>query len=374
MLTQASDYRYCTPIAAGIKGSVLPMVDGTGAACVNRYEDIAFLVEAARERRDWNRGRFYGTPDYANVASQFERPEGVVARGGGSNFANSALNQLVSFFKAEPSFMSPGYHSGTFLPHDWRAGIYPVYAISDHAQSLDLAINAFFSGVSPIPRQCSAVSGVPLPLECGTLRAIHADAASMKRVMFQTNGQPISNASFDDAQFHGNSATHIVVLREPDSGSVSTAAYSRYYHSTISGDTGYYDNPASWTFFIRKPFYKNPITGNPYYQSLTAHINFVCEYSYDLGNNTGVSVFDQTMLVPGMSVAVAAFDTDHFAAKFTIDFTTSLLRGYLGMFIQELQRNPPYNGTLTMAQVAVGGDIFLDTGVIELPSTVPDSA
>lgn len=370
MLTQASDYRYCTPIAAGIKGSVLPMVDGTGAACVNRYEDIAFLVEAARERRDWNYGRPYGNPAYANVASRFERPEGVVARGGGSNFAKSALNQLVSFFKTEDSFMSPDYMSGTFLPHDWRAGTRPVYAISDQAGHLDAAINAFFSGVQPIPRQCSAISSVPRPLECGTLRAIHADAASMKRVMFRTNGQPISRVPFDDAQFHGNRASHIVVLREPDSGSVSTAAYSRYEYSVIQEEASYYDNPASWTFFIRKPFYKNPITGSPYYQSLTAHINFVCEYSYDLENNTGVSVIDQTMLVPGASVPVEAFDTDHFGAKFTIDFTTSLLRGYLGMFILELQRNPPYNGTLTAAQVEVG-DIFLDTGVIELPSTVP---
>lgn len=371
MLTQASDYRYCTPIAAGIRGSVLPMVDGTAAARVNRYEDVAFLVEAVRERYDWDIGRPRGVlPHPSDAVGDFESC-GVVARRNTPlvDLVNAVGNDLHTVDESVPvggafSLAAADWDSGLSgssfpiisLPDDPSSSVYP-----EHESAYYLFQNAAIS------RDTTPSVLPPRIVEGDTFRTMHDDIAKMKRFVFGETLTPLHNGSFDDTTFKARDEKWMVALQTDDRSDLYTPRLQWFASS------GSYTNdfPGTLTFYIRKPFVVNALAQTRYYQSGTAypafHLSFTTKDSQDNWYFTETSAIFRIV-----NVSVDPVSSANFEGSFTIDMTSSRMQGYIGLIMQKLQQSPLVLGSVQSIGITFNA-IFFDPGNIALQSTVPSS-
>ena len=378
MLTQATDYRYCTPIAAGIKGSVLPMVNGTAAARVNRYEDVAFLVEAVRERYDWNYGRPGGRKQYVydsdgtpSVIPDFERC-GIVARRHSplDNLVDAISNRLPTINQYAPTFGSSAYSIAAANWDNGQTGSpFPVISIPDPGEFLPAqsSFDLLFANAA-IARDSASIATVPRIVEGDTLRAMYSDIAKMKRFVFHEELNPLHNVPFDDATFNERPESWMVALQTDNRSTLYTPRLTWFESSGT-----YYNNlPGTLAFYIRKPFAVNALTQTRYYSMGTAYPEFLLTYTVEDSQGTW-HVFQTSAIFRIVNVSVAPVSTANFEGSFTIEMSSGRMEGYIGLIMQKLRQSSLVQGSLQSVGITFSSICF-DTGSIALPSTVPDSA
>ena len=198
MITRAQDYLYIKPkpIAAGIHGKILPNVAGTAESCVNRYEDIAYLVEMARERRHWELGDLIWTGTAtdladaaANIVPHYD-PTGVVSD-------RRTIEELCEVAHR----IENGYFIDlrSWLIHaNWsdRDVRYPLVVKMDDGY----ALGAWRRQIPSVPITCPGPSDdVPYISESTTLAKLFSDFASMKRWLFFV-GDVVAASTFASGQ------------------------------------------------------------------------------------------------------------------------------------------------------------------------------
>lgn len=383
MLTQAADYRYCTPIAAGIKGSVLPMVDGTAAARVNRYEDVAFLVEAVRERYDWDYGRpggrklyVYDSDGTPSVIPDFERC-GIVARRHSplDNLVDTISNGLPTINQYAPTFAASAY---SIAAANWDNGptgsSFPVISIPDPGEFLPAqsSFDLLFANAA-IARDSASIATVPRIVEGDTLRAMYSDIAKMRRFVFHEEPNPLHNVPFDDTTFNARFESWMVALQTDERSSLTTPRLGWQAPTESYPDGRFFNSyPGSLTFYIRKPFVVNALTQAQYYSTGTAYPIF--QLTYTTKDDQDNFYFWQTSAIFRIvNASVSPVSAVNFEGSFTIDMPASRMEGYIGLIMQKLQQSSLVPGRVQTIGITFDGICF-DTGNIALPSTVPDSA
>ena len=377
MLTQASDYRYCTPIAAGIKGSVLPMVDGTAAARVNRYEDVAFLVEAVRERYDWDYGRSGGRKMYVyndgtpSVIPDFESCS-VVAR------RNMHLVDMVGEIgNGLPTIdewprITFGADVYSIAAANWDNGItVPVISIPDDPTTglpTQTSFGLLFANAA-IARDSALIATVPRIVEGDTLRAMYSDIAKMRRFVFHEELNPLHNVPFDDATFNERPESWMVALQTDERSSLTTPRLGWQAPTESYPDGRFFNSyPGSLTFYIRKPFVVNALTQAQYYSTGTAYPIF--QLTYTTKDDQDNFYFWQTSAIFRIvNASVSPVSAVNFEGSFTIDMPVSRMEGYIGLIMQKLQQSSLVLGKVQTIGITFN-EICFDPGNIALPSTV----
>lgn len=366
MLTQATDYRYCTPIAAGIKGSILPMVDGTAAARVNRYEDVAFLVEAVRERCDWDFGRSGGTtqwldwmvPDYDGscVAVRDDLADLV------KHLSNGNWRPLgtIEVTGDDHSMASENWDNGL------SGSSFPVISIPDDPSTGRPAQSSFqllFANAA-IARDSASIAAVPRIAEGDTLRALYSDIAKMKRFVFHDALNPLHNVQFNDTTFKARSESWMVALQTDNRSDFYTPRLAWF----ASSRSYYNDYPGTLTFYMRKPFVVNALTQTRYYSTGTVYPVFHLTYTTE-DSQGNWHFFETSAIFRIVNVSVDPVSSANFEGSFTIDMSSSRMQGYIGLIMQKLQQSPLVTGSIQSIGITFNGICF-DPGNIALPSTV----
>lgn len=371
MLTQASDYRYCTPIAAGIKGSVLPMVDGTAAARVNRYEDVAFLVEAVRERYHWDGGKGYADN---HACSGFET-DGVAALRGSRGLGDSGhFGDLVWWFAAglETFWQEKVWNWRSLVAKDWDSGMtgssFPVVSIPDDPSTgrpTRSSVDILFANAAIARSSASFYPDVPRIVEGDSIRAMYSDVAKMERFVFNDALNPLHNVQFDDTTFNAQRGSWMVALQTDNRSDLYTPRLAWF----ASSGSYYNDYPGTLTFYIRKPFVVNALTQTRYYSTGTAYPVFSLSYTVEDSQGTWHS-FQTSAIFRIVNVSVAPVSTANFEGSFTIEMSSGRMEGYIGRIMQKLQQSPLVTGSIQSIGITFD-HICFDTGSIALPSTVP---
>ena len=368
MLTQASDYRYCTPIAAGIKGSVLPMVDGTAAARVNRYEDVAFLVEAVRERYDWDVGRSGGTtqwldwmvPNYDGscVAVRDDLADLVKHLSNGNWRPLGTIDEIsVGWFSLASDTWDNGLSGSSF----------PVISIPDDPSTgrpSQASYDLLFANAA-IARDSASIAAVPRIVEGDTFRALYSDIAKMKRFVFHENLYPLHNVQFDDTTFNARSEDWMVALQTDNRSDLYTPRLGWF----ASSGSYYNDYPGTLTFYIRKPFVVNALTQTRYYSTGTVYPLFGLTYITE-DSQGNWDFWTTSAIFRIVNVSVDPVSSANFGGSFTIDMSSSRMQGYIGLIMQRLQQSPLVTGSIQSIGITLEW-IYFDPGVITLQSTVP---
>lgn len=369
MLTQATDYRYCTPIAAGIKGSVLPMVDGTAAARVNRYEDVAFLVEAVRERCDWDFGRSGGTTQWLDWMVPDYDGSCVAVR---DDFADLVKHLSNGNWRPLGTIEDTG-DDYSMASENWDNGLsgssFPVISIPDPGEFLPAqsSFDLLFANAA-IARDSASIATVPRIVEGDTLRAMYSDIAKMKRFVFHEELNPLHNVPFDDATFNERPESWMVALQTDNRSTLYTPRLTWFESSGT-----YYNNlPGTLAFYIRKPFAVNALTQTRYYSTGTAYPVFSLSYTVEDSQGTWHS-FLTSAIFRIVNVSVAPVSTANFEGSFTIEMSSGRMEGYIGLIMQKLRQSSLVQGSLQSVGITFSSICF-DTGSIALPSTVPDNA
>lgn len=365
MLTQATDYRYCTPIAAGIKGSVLPMVDGTAAARVNRYEDVAFLVEAVRERCDWDFGRPGGSTQWLDWMVPGYDGSCVAVR---DDFAD-LVKHLSNGWRPLGTAGDTGYDY-SMASENWDNGLsgssFPVISIPDPGEILPAqsSLDLLFANAA-IARDSASIATVPRIAEGDTLRAMYSDIAKMKRFVFNEELNPLHNVPFDDATFNERPESWMVALQTDNRSTLDTPRLTWFE----SSGTYYTNLPGTLTFYIRKPFAVNALTQARYYSMGTAYPVFHLTYTVKDSQGTW-HVFETSAIFRIVNVSVAPVSTANFEGSFTIEMSSGRMEGYIGLIMQKLRQSSLVQGSVQSVGISFS-NICFDTGSIALPSTVP---
>lgn len=372
MLTQASDYRYCTPIAAGIKGSVLPMVDGTAAARVNRYEDVAFLVEAVRERYHWDGGKRYAN----NHACSGLETDGVVALRGSRGLGDSGhFGDLVWWFAI--GLETFGQESPVVLnwrslvAKDWDDGLtgssFPVISIPDDPSTgrpTQSSLQLLLANAAIARSSASFYPDVPRIVEGDSIRAMYSDVAKMERFVFNDVLVPLHNVQFDDTTFNAQDGSWMVALQTDNRSDFYTPRLAWF----ASSGSYYNDYPGTLTFYIRKPFVVNALTQTRYYSTGTVYPVFHLTYTTE-DSQGNWHFFETSAIFRIVNVSVDPVSSANFEGSFTIDMSSSRMQGYIGLIMQKLQQSPLVTGSIQSIGITLL-DICFDPGNIALPSTV----
>lgn len=361
MLNRAVDYRYCTPYANGIKGSILPLVDGTASERVNRHEDIAFLTEAVRERYDWCVGRPGGNAQYSGLVPSYET-SGLVA-------VRQTVSELAKAVREMP-IVSPGIRWTGLLPHDWSySGNYPLFTYSNSGYvepaqpeytwldniSFDFACSAYdtFRGNVVVPRV----------LDNDTLRDIYGDVFSMKRFLWRVDDPDFVNRQFYNVEALYATGRHFATYL---SYSDTPASWWRTVKPWVIHNKDDYEvHPATFKFYIREP-YAHYLGG-----SIEAYAVFSFEVNWETQDNPH-GFTKGYMLIPLGSLSITRQGWLNFYGVVTWNVTESVLKQYLAAVELDIQRRESY--TQLNDSALYFERLYFDTGTADLPTTLPQNA
>lgn len=377
MLNNAADYRYITnsqPIAAGIRGGILPVRDGTAPACIETYEDYCYLVEMAREREHWARGEDIVLPiadDFDQTCLVAEETPlhdlAVAAAGGISDFSQDAYSALIG----KDAVMT----GQTFYGRGSIPGIsesVPYYALGQ------------MQSILGVPRATPSNYALPHIVEAETLRYLYYDLGNMKRYLFRSLSGPHSSALMTPSEFAAYTGPWGRNVFGPvsDSDSSSTWPYYGEIHEKVNGSwqTRVDAEGANLTFYIKAPFWKNP-SGTAYYSTVTpyTHWNITVGW-WDPTEQVFKTGYGYIIDSSAAAVSVLAHSGAHddvfegktrtisFAANgMYMRFVYTLAKTWVVNQIGQFDDNYSWNMDVQLREV------FLDTGVIDHVTNLPSS-
>lgn len=363
MITQASQYRYVVnpqPVASGIRGDILPVLDGGKKASVNSYEDMCYLVEMCRERIHWTSG--YN--DQGNPPVGMFSPKHLVDD-------KRVLDYLGWVRVHDRSF---GDYDSSLVTPDWNGGglAYPVFGTSWR----DL-YETWFGTMAMPPR--SSVFPAPFSEDADTLRRLYYDYGSMKRYVFMSSQDVVKEEDVDTFE---RVPKHLLMVQNGKSinggveyGSATYPAYQTAWDGGAIVDTYTQLQANPMRLYVRSPFLKNPITNTAYYSS--PHIYAAWDVGGDWYDSAGIGHGFGFDFIADMGTASMALSSAH-----------SLYEGYCEVPVGSLPVvRLMYNTALSWAMSNVAGFsgaskrslsvylyyMFLDTGEIDHVSNLPSA-
>lgn len=287
MLTQASDYLYYTPIAAGVHGQPMPVRTGAAKSVV-KYEDIVYLAEMAAERWIWCTADTYPYHDMGEgvFTTPLTNPDSLVLK-------RADLRRIQNVARRIATHFYPGDQIGTFadngngVPANWNDGVSPNSPVVG-----ETAYNAWLA-TAALPSYTDADAG---SMESMTpYEDLFSYFDSIKRYVFYDDGLSLSGILMKDADI--SESTGVVdgvrvsqvgnaTITEPDGSSYEiTNALSPYYmvdyHRKTGSATEFVTDRSScaaesgYKLYIHKVFAFNRLAGAFTMQSPTLYIKFL---------------------------------------------------------------------------------------------------
>lgn len=372
MLTDASHYRYIAnpgPVAAGIHNPphIVPVRDGTAAACIETYEDYCYLVEMARERHHWSYG---GDPDPYAV-SGFD--PALVTEDKDTLDSLSALALDID----DASAMS--YYSGTIVPVDWTEPAYPL--VKNHTAGEGYALDAWratmrLSRVTPS-------RNAPLPLKIDSLRYFYRDFGNMSRYMFGADTAKMNQTEFE-ALTDYSGYPHVVggvmqgnrTVFEPGNPDrqYSEAVAPWVSESWRSGTSdGLYGCEANFSYYIRSPFCLDP-SATRYYQSVQVYLSVGCDVSWGTGPDAGSATVTAVFKMVPASVATVS-GLAGLEGVVSLQFPRQAMKSLLLTPMNSWCENniAGYSAASVKFCGVTVNSVYFDTGAIEHVSNIPPS-
>ena len=279
MITRAQDYLYTTPLAAGIHGKILPNVAGTGEACVDRYEDVVYLVEMARERAKWEYGSTYDPTQY--VLPNFD-PASIGADratiAGLCDYAHNAPNGYVIDINSR------------MIPSTWSdANTYPIVVYAGDADGW--AWVTWRKTIPALALTCPTAANVPRISDTDTIAKLFADFSGMKRWLFLA-GDKVNETDFANGQGHSYSSGGIChtsyMVQVGNASGTMVGSHPEYAHYPSWGwDRSYYDGASHYDegniyctlrVYIKKGFVYDRLTGSSCLGTTRLYANWHFDY------------------------------------------------------------------------------------------------
>lgn len=394
MLTQASDYRYCSPIAAGIKGEPFPIRDGTHEGHVVRYEDLVFLVEMHCERYSWatrDDPAAHGVAPYwfsailGRLVNPYIELRDLLLLVGGNAYYGALGFQIRSstpgVIAADWNFTNPPFvEYGDNTRQQWFASMQPTLRCMTY---LDDFADEY--GVIILPR----------PEEANTLRMIYSDLADIKRYLFPNRYPadgaytdfvtPANNGFYDnwhDALFgpvyYG---TRTIVdgdyTQDVAEQSFAPPWRAEYYYRGNEPELYLSHSEQQMRFYIKSPYYLNTAQtpAVPYYTRpvLYARYKIAASWNGDTANDPSGRVSTRMILPMYFTPTVNTVNLGPFEGEITIS------KRDVGM-----ELSMAYNAAKNWAQGELVGfqnndwqlsvtlnEVYLDTGVITHNAIIP---
>lgn len=399
MLSQASDYRYCSPIAAGIKGEPFPIRDGTHEGHVVRYEDLVFLAEMYCERLSWatrddSEAHTVAPYWFSNVLDRLVNPysdlQNLLLFVGGQTYTGTLgsriRNSTPGVIAADWTFANPPFvEYGDNTRQQWFASMQPTLRCMTYLDDF-----ADEDGILP-----SAARILPRPEEANTLRMIYSDLADIKRYLFP-NHFPAGGAytdfviqanngfynSMDDALFgpvYYGTRTIVDGDHTQDVAEQSFAAPWRaeYYYRGNEPELYLSHSEQQMRFYIKSPYYLNTVQNPPapYYTqpALYARYAIAARWYGDTANDPSGRMSTYMVHPMYFTPTVNAVNLGPFEGEITIS------KRDVGM-----ELSMAYNAAKNWAQGELAGfqdnnwqlsvtlnEVYLDTGVITHNAIIP---
>lgn len=322
MLTSADQYQFIEPIAEGIKGEILPVVDGSPKVAVEAYEDTCFIAEAIQERRFWTNGK---TQDPYN---DFSPTDLTVSKGVLDQFIWEIKNYLI---------YGNSWDSNPIIPLDWQE---PEYPLTDTQSTY--GITEFYNSMLQNRNLPEAAS---VALDVNDLRYIYRELSNTKRYLLrpldaiytETSAASILTpermANKDKAMFMVQKGSRMVLSRNGDTLVETYKEDTAYpYTEWVMNDDGgmdiYSGSYSSILFLIKNGFLRSPITGAQYYEKLTFYPQALARIRIIHEGET-LTVY-RRVLQKAASFAVS-IGSDSFAgadSEFTLSFNSPIARWF----------------------------------------------
>ena len=265
MLTQASDYLYYTPIAAGVHGQPMPVRTGAAKSVV-KYEDIVYLAEMVAERQRWN----------------FENPSAV-----DSNLINasSVVLSAADFSLLQTAAEDLGRDEGfknlfAALPAEWADTTSTNTPLVGDAVVAAWRASAAFPTYSRSPVSC-VDSTAPYS-------ALFSYLDSFRRYMLHNLEGPVLDSaaagvsSSDCSLLFGQ--TGDALLSETDNGTTTTqtipSAISPWYMTQRYKASGIWHDysqsasaPGGNSLYVHRDLAVNRLTGQPFFSAPTLYLH-----------------------------------------------------------------------------------------------------
>lgn len=423
---EPENYQYLTPRV--VRGWTLPDVDGTGAERVSRFEDAQYLVEMARERYHWTIGPSAVTADIAPAYEETGYPlvrrilrelaNAVTGRfGSGDDFPQiralgdpyavdawlipADADLATRTASAAHAFQTMSSYLPS-VPSEWKQGL-----------ALDRVTPAGYAS-----RRVPNTSEVPFPESCDTYRCLFRDLGNMKRWLLRCScGGQCHASGFDASVAPADGVSHIVgpvqvggeyygkqhfdspeygtdweYSADETDGKLCWDARSNsnmtavYLWSRSSNSTSLSTLIGTFRFYIRTPFYFKgyPNEDDTYYavggSKLYVAAGASVEFDWGEGEGYDIGAFDILFMYSLADLGVSATvldDTAYYDGYFDVTTTAAFL-GSLAENAEELARQHaetygiPSAARLRRLSLRLG-ELYLDTGAIELYSNVPAS-
>lgn len=411
-------YRHIDLYPTLIGGALLPEVDGTPEAYVNTYRDVAFLVEAVRERVRWALGATaMNTELWVAMASTvpawdsslFPKRSEIAQSVAAYVTADASMPPLCTF-GSSPGSSSPGMCGGP-LPLDlnWSSvtenGVIIRFYGADAPENY--ALDVFMSRTAAHQMPYISSNEVPLiSMDVGTLNRLYSDTSACRRfVMFgnvSSGFGTIHNtwSALRDAlrasgdQSYGHLAGPLLPQDEethrtedswylPDGGgdlepitdTTSAPGYgSPAYHTfnmTYNGNDypcAIYTTNDSYLVLVRPKFFKYAYSSNEAFLPSTMSGYAVFNGTCYVSSSSVVHIF--TMVAPvQLTLDHAISDNSDFfygcaQAVYKVNFSLDMMRAYHRLVSQAAASKLGYDAEGSGASLSInfGGYMFVDTG------------
>lgn len=366
MLTKPEDYQYIKPIAKGIKGEILPVVDGTPKLYVAAYEDICYLIEMFLERNFW--GMAYKNP---NLVSYYY-PEDVTC----------SKHNISRLFEHIDRYLDYGGVNGP-VPTDWEEPEYPI--VSDGATS---DVVKWRSSMVKSRRFKYPVDISQL-LEVDSLRLLYYELGNSKRWRLpESDVSRLTEESFalwDESMISMISGVILSVQqggykyyfwKEDGTVSITEVTNKARYPSMAFGESlGVYKVAyfSTFRFWIKAGFLVNPKTKELYYTESKIYPQISISIYYEL-NGRSINTTRNAILSPTSGKYTVTDEKKGCDGYFTIGVNDPLHPWFLAGYriAEEIVSREFPGGKLTSCEIGLRA-VTIVTGEVKHNADLPET-
>lgn len=370
MLTKAEDYQYINPIKQGIKGEILPAVDGTAKAYVATYEDECYLVEMYLERMFW-----LMTYREDNLMWTDYTPDIVVCR-------REILKFLLERIRIDLPYGNIWYR-GCPVPLNWEEPEYPVIGFGSTTDT------TLWKNTMKLERDIKPSTDVPLLLDADTFRLLYYELYNTRRwalsiadlgilteesfslidrsVFSRVNGvlARVQQGSYKVYSWIGDGDLTITEFK--DKAHVPGMFFGE---STSDFVIGYFSTIKYW---IKAGFLINPRTRELYYSDVKFYPRVQLEIMYK-ENDRNVTIYRYAILSPIKFSFNVTNEEEGFDGYFSFSLTNPNHPIFLAGFraAQEIMEREFLGAEIVQCGVYLNS-VFLVTGEVKHNTDVPDT-
>ncbi len=376
MLVKHDEYSFIKPIPFGIKGLILPVVDGTAEVCCETYEDVCYLVEMYFERMFWLRGW------NKEKLSDFSENDITINRNVLNEMLKGVLVQLD--YGWGPDFCRP-------VPADWVEPEYPLCDDPSGTGALNSTVKWRNSQKRvrsiPVKSQYNAKPAPPF-IDLNTMRILFRELGDTKRyIIYPKNYLYSSSASFIALNNEiivpvqkGNRNFFIwddnkIVTSEKTNAVYPYVQWNKREGSDEVSDTDYWEGSLSTVrFWIKKGFLINSKTNELYYNSMNLYLQMEITVRVLSESSVSTTLSRRAIFRPFKFNVVLNGDNAGFEGYVEVDMSDVRIPYFIEGFnlAKQLFADKLTDAKLEFVQVTLDSFAF-DTGVVKHNADLPDT-